>query len=105
MKWIKHLAIAIVMLLAGCGGKMSLPSPFLISWQSDGNPTVPVCGSVLTDCKKSITILDETTGSTTVVPVTIYSVTMPDATHTYEARTDGYNDNGVAISSPYLPVP
>ena len=106
MKWTKHLAVVILLLVAGCGTPTGSSSvPFLISWQSDGNPIVPVCGISLMNCKISITILDKTTGATTTVPVTTYSVTVPNAADTYEARTDGYDYTGTAISSPYLTVP
>ena len=103
-KWVKWLLLADIILFSSCGTPKDSGS-IVVSWQSDGNPTVPVCGTVLVDCKSSITVLDVTSGTSSTVSVEETSVTMSNANDTYEARTNGYNDSGKVISSPYETVP
>jgi hypothetical protein len=110
------LAIAALMSGAGCGtsapkatsetSKPTLPtSSLLISWTSDGNPLVPVCGTTMQNCKLNITVLDKTTGTTVSLPITATSYSAPNSNDTYEVRVYGFDGQGNSISSTFEQVP
>jgi hypothetical protein len=68
----KRLVLAALVLAASMGGvgcgvsvskttsEISKPTspttPLLISWSSDGNPLVPVCGAATQNCKLNFTV-------------------------------------------------
>jgi hypothetical protein len=105
------LATALLLGLAGCGGGGSMagvspsaaaPKPFV--W-NDGNPSVPVCGLTLTNCKRGYTVRDLITGAVVTLPTTATSYTPLSASDTFEIRADGYDWQGLPISSAYEPAP
>jgi hypothetical protein len=79
-------------------------TPLLISWSSDGNPLVPVCGAATQNCKLNFTVLDETTGATVNLPITATSYMAPNSTDIYEVRVNGFDGQGNGISSQYEQV-
>jgi hypothetical protein len=109
------LAFAALMSGAGCGisapkatsetSKPTLPTSLLISWSTDGNPLVPVCGTATQNCKLNITVLDETTGATVNLPITATSYTASNPNDTYQVRVNGFDGLGNSISSTYEQVP
>ena len=109
------LAVAALMSGAGCGisapkatseiSKPALPMSLLISWTSDGNPLVPVCGTETLNCKLNITVLDKTTGATVSLPINATSYTAPNPNDSYEVRVNGFDGLGNSISSTYEQVP
>jgi hypothetical protein len=107
------LAAALLLSLAACGtGNGSSLNPptapkgnsLLITWSSDGNPLVPICDADLANCKASITVLDQTTGVATNVPIGSNAYYAPNSTDTYQVRVNGYDWKGLAISSAYETV-
>jgi hypothetical protein len=103
------LATALLIGLAGCGGGSmgsgitpAATKPF--KWD-DGNPMVPVCGATLANCKQGYTVRDLTTGAVVTLPVTATSYTPPSASDTYEIQANGYDWQGLPISSVYESAP
>jgi len=115
----KRLALAVLMVVAlvggaGCGSSPaskstslseSEPTSLLITWSSDGNPLVPVCNGATLNCKKDITVLDQSTGAAVTVPITSSSYTAPNPSDSYAVRINGFDGQGNSISSQYETVP
>lgn len=108
------LAAALLLSLVACGtgngNSLNPPtapkgSALLITWGGDGNPLVLVCGAVLANCKASITVLNQTTGLETIVPIGSNAYSAPSSADTYQVRVNGYDWQGLAISSAYETVP
>lgn len=103
-KTILLLVIVLMLVVSGCHSSAPTPptAPTLsLSWATDGNPNVPVCGSVLVNCVQSYELLDVTTGNVTSLPIgtnSFFGVT----TDSYEIAVSGYDYNGYAISSVYV---
>jgi hypothetical protein len=115
-KWVfAAFLFAALMGGAGCGvsvsksmsSNMGLPksSTLAISWSTDGNPLVPVCGTATQNCKSNITVLDETTGVAVSLPITATSYTASNPNDTYDVRVNGFDGEGNSISSQYEQVP
>jgi hypothetical protein len=85
---------------AGCGSVKSTPGAIVISW-GDGNPSVPQCSTVLVNCKAATEIQDLTTGVSVLEPIA--GSYAGNAAHQYQARVDGYDENGALIESPWIP--
>jgi hypothetical protein len=102
MKWV---FLASLFLVVACGTPPLGTRALVISWQSNGNPGVPVCGSVLKNCWNGYTVLDMTTEKSANLDTTVVSFTAPTMTDTYEIRVNGYDLNGDPISSKYEVVP
>lgn len=99
MRW---LALA-ALFAAGCGG--GFKSTATISWQSNGNPGVPVCGAELQNCVAAVEVRDEETGAIAAAsPAGSGSVTMPGSA-AFAWETAGFDGAGRAISSGWQPVP
>lgn len=94
----KQALIFAGLLLAGCGAVSNNTAP--LAWAGDGNPTVPVCGAALINCKLGYELMDFTTGAITVLPITAKSATVLKG-HAYGLRVTGYNGQGVQIYSAY----
>lgn len=109
---LRIVCVALVLLI-GCGSSskgFSAPTAkqhkLLITWQSDGNPLVPVCPATSpANCKSSITIRDVTQNTEAVLPITAQKYTAHSATDTYEVCVNGYDWQGLPISSPWEVVP
>ena len=78
-----------------------------ITWTGDGNPLVPICGADLVNCKSSLTVHDDKLNTDAVLPLPVISnaYSAPNPADTYEVRVNGYNGQGLPISSPYEAVP
>lgn len=85
--------------------KTTSPTSLLITWSSDGNPSVPVCNGATQNCKQNFTVLDQTTGATVTVPITAMSYTAPNPNDSYAVRVNGFDGQGNSISSAYEVVP
>lgn len=102
-----RLASLLLLLLiagVGCSSPLNPPTPPAIttltfSWVGDGNPLVPICSTVMVDCKATIDVEDTTTGSITSLPVTQTNYTALDSSHIYQIRTSGYDKAGLALHS------
>jgi hypothetical protein len=108
------IAAAFLLALTACGtGNGSSLNPptgpksssLLITWDSDGNPLVPTCGADLTNCKASYTVLDQTTGVATILPISSRAYSAQNPADTYAVCVNGYDWQGLAISSSYETVP
>lgn len=115
----RALITTLLLGLVGCGTNPSSTSstptppvtppppvaaPYRISWD-DGDPGKPVCAIPSADCKAYFVVHDKTTGDVWDVPIgTTFYVAATDLDE-YEVRTDGYDDQGQPISSPWKPVP
>jgi hypothetical protein len=104
-RWL--ITTALLFGLVGCGTNSDTPPPvvhkLLITWD-DGDTGRPVCGNPV-DCKSGYTVHDKTTGKTADVPIGTLEYMAPTDLDTYEVRTNGYDNQGQPISSPYKPVP
>jgi hypothetical protein len=117
MKKLVFAAFVFAALVAGTGcgvsapkatsesSKPTLPTSLLISWSTDGNPLVPVCGTATQNCKVNITVLDVTSGATVSLPITATSYMAPNPNDTYQVRVNGFDGQGNSISSQYEQVP
>jgi hypothetical protein len=111
------LLLSVPLISVGCGisvpkttaaqesGQGSNPTSLLITWSTDGNPLVPVCNGATQNCKKDITVIDQTSGATVTVPITAVSYTAPNPNDTYAVRVNGFDGQGNSISSAYEVVP
>jgi len=63
-------------------------------------------GGGTANCKSSITVHDITLNTDTLLPVNYTSYPVPNPSDSYEVRVNGYDWQGLPISSPYaVPKP
>lgn len=100
----RPLAALAMLGLCGCGA--SFQSSANIAWKSNGNPGVPVCSGAQVNCVSNVAVHDKTTGNIAVAaPTNPGSVTMPNASDSFEIETNGFDGDGQPLSSGYVPVP
>lgn len=106
MKRLASIAIACLTFVAlSCGAVKQQQRTLVITWTSNGNPGVPVCGVQQSNCVTAIQIEDLSTGVLVNVPATAVSYTAPSTTDKYRVRVTGFDGSGRAIYSVYAPVP
>jgi hypothetical protein len=87
----------------GCGGTPAAAKnphkTLTLSWTSDGNPTVPACGTSTVNCKANLVVIDLNTGKRTFLSLTTTTYKAPNTTDTYVVHVVGYDLNGTSIES------
>jgi hypothetical protein len=98
--------------LAGCGGGAKSFAPPAVETVKmgqtvvwiDGDPRVPFCNGGMKNCQDHYTIHDKTTGAVSTLPITKTLFT-PPTTDLYEIRAEGYDNDGLPISSAFQTIP
>ena len=107
----KTLSIIMLILACSCANAATRPSTglkkipfFTVTWTSDGNPNVPVCGDIKVNCKSTIDIINNFMMIYSV-PVTQNSITIPNFGNNFQIRTTGYDGDGNVLYSALEPIP